>query len=387
MTAAIVAGIPVPAGGTPPIAPEDRAIAYLVREVPRWSTENGCFSCHNNGDGARALYDFKRRSGAVPAGALADTTRWLEHPERWEHNKGDPRFSDMGLARIQFTAALAAATDAGLVRDTRAVNRAAHRLADDQREDGTRLATLIARRTLHRADPERFGPAVAKADRWLRSRPIHTLVDAAVALLETGRREDTDARRRQATALALIRRGQSRDGGWGPFVTAPPETFDTALVVLALSEIADSSEVHTMRRRGRSFLIRRQLPDGGWPETTRPTGADSYAQRMSTTAWAARALLATQGDSSHSTSPRGTGKDKRMGTQPNRTSTERRVDSETGMGRHCAAPRHKRLCACSAGRPRRWIGDRLGDVCRRPRTLTREIAGATPSLDIYPATV
>ena len=36
--------------------PEGRALAFLCREVPRWSRENHCFSCHNNGDAARALY-------------------------------------------------------------------------------------------------------------------------------------------------------------------------------------------------------------------------------------------------------------------------------------------------------------------------------------------
>ncbi|MEX0713581.1 MAG: hypothetical protein WD278_14585 [Pirellulales bacterium] len=36
-----------------------------------------------------------------------------------------------------------------------------------------------------------------------------------------------------------------------------------------------------------------QLEDGSWPETTRPAGGQSYAQRISTTAWATIALLAT----------------------------------------------------------------------------------------------
>ncbi len=26
--------------------PEERALAYLAREVPRWSAENHCYSCH-----------------------------------------------------------------------------------------------------------------------------------------------------------------------------------------------------------------------------------------------------------------------------------------------------------------------------------------------------
>ena len=40
----------------PDDSPEGKALAYLAIEVPRWSSEHKCFSCHNNGDGARALY-------------------------------------------------------------------------------------------------------------------------------------------------------------------------------------------------------------------------------------------------------------------------------------------------------------------------------------------
>ena len=41
---------------SPCLSAEDRALAYLIREVPAWSREHKCFSCHNNGDAARALY-------------------------------------------------------------------------------------------------------------------------------------------------------------------------------------------------------------------------------------------------------------------------------------------------------------------------------------------
>jgi hypothetical protein len=40
-------------------------------------------------------------------------------------------------------------------------------------------------------------------------------------------------------------------------------------------------------------MIRQQLADGSWPETTRPAGQSSYAQRISTTAWALLALFET----------------------------------------------------------------------------------------------
>jgi hypothetical protein len=45
-------------------SPEDRAVAFLTREVPLWFEENGCFSCHNNGDAARVLYQNKKRGRA-----------------------------------------------------------------------------------------------------------------------------------------------------------------------------------------------------------------------------------------------------------------------------------------------------------------------------------
>ena len=37
-----------------PGSPEAKALTFLAREVPAWKQHNGCFSCHNNGDAARA---------------------------------------------------------------------------------------------------------------------------------------------------------------------------------------------------------------------------------------------------------------------------------------------------------------------------------------------
>src|SRR5579864_4547930 len=98
-----------------------RAVDYLAREVPRWSKENGCFSCHNNGDGARALYVAEQAGYRVPKSALADTTRWLGAPGDWDRDRASPAFGDKKLARIQFAAALAQAYDAGIVRDRAAL--------------------------------------------------------------------------------------------------------------------------------------------------------------------------------------------------------------------------------------------------------------------------
>jgi len=117
------------------------------------------------------------------------------------------------------------------------------------------------------------------------------VLDATSILLGLGDANDGAARAQRQRALALIREGQAADGGWGPFVTSPPEVFDTALAVLALAE---AREMPDAARRGRGYLFERQQDDGSWVETTRPSGGESYSQRISTTAWTLLALLASR---------------------------------------------------------------------------------------------
>jgi hypothetical protein len=307
---ALLAGLGAAAAPPPgPVGAEARALAYLAREVPRWRAENGCASCHHNGDAARALYTAVRRGRRVPARALADTTRWLQRPEGWDRNGGDGPFSDKRLARLQFAAALTEAVAAGLVKDRRAVARAAALVAREQRGDGSwpvvadgtlgsatthgvALGTTLARRTLLRADARRYQANVARADAWLRKARVETVTDAAAVLLGLGRAADPAAAAQRRRCLALVRKGEARGGGWGPYVNAAPEVFDTALVLLALAAQAPTAEGRAWLQRGRAYLLATQEKDGAWPETTRPPGAESYAQRLSTTAWAALALMA-----------------------------------------------------------------------------------------------
>ena len=286
-------------------APEARALAYLAREVPRWPVENTCFSCHNNGDAARALYQAAGLGDPVPDAALAATTRWLEHPERWEHNGGEGPFSDKLLARVQFTAAIADAVDSGRSKDRKALVRAADLVAGDQSGDGSWrvdaegnvgspatygpcLATAMARRSLRAADPKRFAAAIDRADRWLRRAPLESVLDAAAVLQGLEKADDPEAVAQRRRCLDLIRKGEASRGGWGPYVNAPAEPFDAAVVLIALARCDDFPDRSKLIRRGRAYLIATQRPDGSWPETTRPPDGESYAQRLSTTGWALR---------------------------------------------------------------------------------------------------
>lgn len=261
--------------------PAERAAAYLAGEVPRWARENRCYSCHNNGDGARVLFLARRKGEAVSDAALADSVEWLRRPTAWGDARGAPGASNPSLARIQFASALLESRlpDPGPLRE------AARSLARLQLPDGSwtvdaggipgapvtwgrALATHMARRVVAAAGLR--APA-RKASAWLQAARPENSVDAAALLLDAPSRRD---------CVEYLRRTQQPDGSWG-------EVFDTALAVLALDAAGETAPA----AHGREFLVRMQQPEGGWQETTRPSGGVSYAEHISTTAWALEALL------------------------------------------------------------------------------------------------
>ena len=281
-------------------------MAYLRAEVPRWRREHPCYSCHNNGDATRALLAASAQ-GHDAGTALDDTLQWLAAPERWEQKGSPGGSSDLPLARVQFASALDAAAALGRAPAS-ARDRAAVLVVTHQQPDGSwtlnpsqplggatfygrALATAMARRLLARSMHPDARQAARRADAWLRSTDLPNVLTASSVLLGLGAGPDAPAARQRGRTLALLKEGQSPDGGWGPYVTSPPEVFDTALAVLALAE---ARELPDAVRRGRGYLLAQQQADGSWMETTRPPGGDSYAQRVSTTAWALQALLASR---------------------------------------------------------------------------------------------
>ena len=290
---------------------EVKAIGFLAREVPAWSKNNGCFSCHNDGDAARALYAASGNGYAIPQNALNATTEWVSQPNTWEQNKGDPGFSDKTLSSVQFASSLLAAFDAGQVKDRQPLEVAARKLIAEQAADGawriepdsapgspttwgTTLTTLMAMRVVQQDGSDESIEARRRAQRWLSRVTPNSVLSAATLIMATSGSLDQSMQRQRQQSLRLLREGQTSDGGWGPYAKSPPEIFDTAMALLALTEVNKEAGVDDLIRRGRVFLVSQQQADGSWIETTRPSGGESYAQRLSTTGWATLALLTTR---------------------------------------------------------------------------------------------
>jgi hypothetical protein len=294
-----------------------RGVAYLSKEVPKWKAEHPCYSCHNNGDAARALLVASAKGHDIGT-SLDDTLAFLKQPAKWDQNKAPEGFDDKRLARVQFASALAVAERHGKAASTD-VNQAAKLLVADQQADGSWtldqsqsiaspatygpiIATWSARTTLISSGMQPDNFTIVQADRWFRGLAPENVIDAAGTLLGLELASDVMADNLRRTCLSIIRNGQSPEGGWGPYVTAKPQVFDTAMAVLALSmldvepRLARSTyrpeELKEAIAKGKAYLASQQRPDGSWPETTRPADQESYAQRISTTGWAMLALLA-----------------------------------------------------------------------------------------------
>src|SRR3954463_11407274 len=170
-------------------SPEQRAADYLSQEVPKWARENHCYSCHNNGDAARALFAARRAGLAVSAAALADTVEWLRTPAKWSETHGAAGVTNVALANVQFAAALLDSGERGLRAAVEALVRLqdangswkgdAGGLAGAPATYGVPLATYMARRVLAAGSTA----AADRATAWLRKAQAAHVVDAAAIVL------------------------------------------------------------------------------------------------------------------------------------------------------------------------------------------------------------
>ncbi len=293
-----------------------KGVDYLKVEVPKWKAGHPCYSCHNNGDATRALLVAGAKGYDIGA-SLDDTLAFLKQPSQWDQNKAPSGFDDKTLAKIQFASALAVAERHGKAASSD-LEAAAKLLVAEQHANGsweldssqslgspatygTLIATWSARATLIASGMQPDNFTIVQTDKFIRGLTPENVLEASATVLALELSSDVMAENLRRNCLSILRTGQSPEGGWGPYVTAAPQVFDTALAVLALSSLKAEPRLARSAYRpeqldeaiasGKKYLVSQQKADGSWPETTRPANQESYAQRISTTGWALLALM------------------------------------------------------------------------------------------------
>ena len=293
-----------------------KGVDYLKVEVPKWKAEHPCYSCHNNGDATRALL-VAQSKGYDIGSSLDDTLAFLKQPAKWDQNKAPSGFDDKTLAKIQFASALGVAERHGKAASTD-LDAAAKLLVAEQQADGswqldssqslgspatygTIIATWSARASLIASGMQPDNFTIVQTDKWIRGLAPENVLDASATILALELSSDVMAENLRRNCLSILRTGQSPAGGWGPYVTAAPQVFDTAMAVLALGSLEPeprlarsayrAEELKEAIANGKKYIVSQQRADGTWPETTRPANQESYAQRISTAGWAMLALM------------------------------------------------------------------------------------------------
>lgn len=281
----------------------EKGIAYLAAETPTWRTEHRCASCHHQGNAVRALLSARAKGELKDDRILDNSLDWLEQPEKWANNHGDPNASDQALAELQFGATLLAAERVFPERFSKPLEILAKMLAARQSEDGhfaldnseglptpitlgPILLTGEARRVFNRQG-EAFDGHAKRAKEWLEKKTPRNTIEASSLLLVL----EAPSKQPRKFAKELLLKSAHADGGFGPYPDSPAEVFDTSLALIALSREREPAADRTLITRAVNRLIRWQQADGSWDETTRPAGSISYAHRIATSAWAVEALL------------------------------------------------------------------------------------------------
>ncbi len=282
-----------------------RGVGYLTKEVPKWKAEHPCYSCHNNGDATRALLVAGAKGYDIGT-SLDDTLTFLKQPAKWDQNKAPDGFDDKQLARVQFASALAVAERHGKAASTD-LDQAAKLLVADQKADGswtldqsqsiaspatygTIIATWSARTTLISSGMQPDNFTIVQADRWIRGITAENVIDAAATVLALELASDVMAENLRRNCLSILRTGQAPAGGWGPYVTAAPQVFDTAMAVLraqpagrraaprAIDVSSGRTEGSDRERQGLSAR-RSNGPMAAGPRRRDRANQESYAQR------------------------------------------------------------------------------------------------------------
>jgi hypothetical protein len=115
---------------------------------------------------------------------------------------------------------------------------------------------------------------IAKAKEWLMSAPAKSSDDLAFRLLGLKWAGSSAAERKAAIADVLA--AQLPDGGWSQVPGAKSDAYATGQALYALRIAGGMSMVDARFKKGISYLLRTQQPDGTWFVAKRANPANNY---------------------------------------------------------------------------------------------------------------
>jgi N-acyl-D-amino-acid deacylase len=286
-----------------------KAVGLLLKSSPQFLRVSGCVSCHHQSLPLMAAAEARRKGITVHEGTIQQQTQVsVDFYKNFEDvmrttrdNVPDPPVT------VSYALISMAAQNVAPNSTTSAM---AQLLTRWQMEDGGYrafpirppseeshfAATALSLRgmQLYGADS---GSAVARAAEWLWRNEPKTTEDRAMQLLGLAWAGAPQARI-AASARALLRE-QRTDGGWGQLPTLETDAYATGQALVALYTAGQAAEEEF--RRGISYLLRTQFPDGSWLVRTRafpvqpmkesgfPHGRHQWISAAGT-GWAAMAL-------------------------------------------------------------------------------------------------
>jgi hypothetical protein len=298
----------------------DRGLAFLKADAAKWREEHSCASCHHGTMTVWVLSEAKAR-GYDGSDTLAEATKWTKERLASIDKPRDKRPGwNMVNTPAVYLAMMAEALPAQDALTPADLDGIAGHLVRHQEIDGSwawsvapaanrpppvfesdEVVTLMAETVLGsraKAEPDGTSPtreALSRASAWLKtnSKPGPSTQATALRLFRDVRAGAPREERR--SGLERLLSLQNEDGGWGQFADLPSDAYATgqALYFLSLAGVErDLAEI----RKGVSFLLATQQPDGSWPMTSRAQpGAKPFKNPVPITyfgsAWATLGLL------------------------------------------------------------------------------------------------
>ena len=316
----------------PPPSPErignarlsvERGVSLLLTSAPPMFAERRCFTCHHNAVPAEAAALARRKGISIPESLAKKNVQDILAVFRQAAMPAMQAQSAIpgGVALTAGYGFMALAAERHpLDKVTAAI---AHWVLATQMPDGSWLGngvnrppieygtishTVIALRglTLYPIPGRtpQIDQAMAKARGWLMSASPSFAEDRAMRLLGLVWTKAPDATVK--AAMQDIVRRQSAAGGWSQLEQLEPDAYATGLSLVAL-HTAGMSVTGDVYRKGVTFLLSTQYPDGSWLVRSRAFPIQPYFESgfpfgrhqwisAAGTAWAAQAIALTLPD-------------------------------------------------------------------------------------------